>query len=142
MKTPHPALRAAATAVDCLVFYVPYVIALTDFPDPVRVLSAAVAAGILALQAWLLASRGQTLGKIATGQRLVRRSTGEKPGFLIAALARPLVAWGPNVLFLSLRAFPMWIVADGLVLTWREDGLSLHDLICGTQVVENSPTNP
>ena len=136
VPAPHPAKRAAATAVDCLLFYVPYVAALADFSDPVRLVWAALAAAVLLAQARLLARRGQTLGKILLRQRVVRRSTGENAGFLVNAVFRPLAAWAPNVLFLAARAFPLWIVADGLVLAWRGDGLSLHDLICGTRVIE------
>jgi len=136
MKTTHPARRAAATAIDCLVFYIPYVMALTDLPDPVRVVGAAAAAAALGMQAWLLARHGQTLGKRAMGHRLARRGAEEKPGFMIAALIRPAIAWAPNIFCLSLGAFPVWIVVDGLTMTCRADGRSLHDLICGTRVVD------
>ena len=57
-------------------------------------------------------------------------------GFLIGAVARPLAAWAPNLLCLYFRAFPVWVLADALVMNWRQDGLSLHDLLCGTRVVE------
>ena len=138
MNAPHPAKRAAATLADCLILYIPYVGTLTDFSDPVRLVWAGLLAALLLVQAWLLGQRGQTLGKILLRQRVVRRSTGENDGVLINVVVRPLVAWGPNILFLAMRAFPLWIVADGLVLTWRGDGLCLHDLICGTRVVEDS----
>jgi uncharacterized RDD family membrane protein YckC len=129
--------RAAATAVDCLILYVPYVLALTDAaPEPVRVAAAAAVLILMGAQAFLLARRGQTIGKMMWHHRVVSRSTGEKAGFLVIVLVRPLVAWAPNILCLALRAFPVWIVADALVLTWRGDGLSLHDLICGTRVVD------
>ncbi len=139
MNTPHPAKRAAATAVDGLALYVPYAAALTDFAEPVRVVWAGAAAAVVLLQMSLLARRGQTLGKILLRQRVVRRRTGENAGFLVNAVLRPLAAWGPNALFLAARSFPLWIVADGLTLAWRGDGLSLHDLICGTRVVEDLP---
>lgn len=137
LVTTHSGKRAAATAVDSLILFVPYVVALTDnTPEPARVAAAALVLILMGIQASLLTRRGQTIGKILWHHRIVRRSTGEKPGFLIGALARPLVAWAPNILCLSLRAFPFWIVADALVMTWRADGLSLHDLICGTRVVD------
>lgn len=142
VATP-PARRAAATTVDCLLVFIPYVLALNGaWPDPVRVAAAAAVLLIMAAQAWLLGSRGQTAGKILLRQRVAKRSTGENAGFLIGAIARPLVAWGPNVLCLYFRAFPVWIVADALVMHWRADGLSLHDLICGTRVVEEGASAP
>jgi uncharacterized RDD family membrane protein YckC len=136
LKTPHPAKRAAATVVDSLALCFPYIGALSDYSDAVRLVWAALFAAVFLAQCWLLARRGQTLGKILLRLRVVRRSTGEKAGFLIGVVARPLVAWAPNLLFLAARAVPLWIIVDGMVLTWRADGLSLHDLICGTRVVE------
>ena len=133
----HAGKRAAATTVDCLILYVPYVLALTDAtPEPVRVTAAAAVLILMGVQASLLTRRGQTIGKMIWHHRVVRRETGENAGFLTNVLARPLVAWAPNIICLSLRAFPIWILADALVLTWRGDGLSLHDLICGTRVIE------
>jgi uncharacterized RDD family membrane protein YckC len=129
--------RAAATTVDCLLLYIPYVLALTDVtPDPVRVAAAAAVIILMIIQAALLTRRGQTIGKMIWHHRIVSRRTGEDAGFLINVLARPLVAWGPNILCMYFRAYPVWILADALVMNWREDGLSLHDLICGTRVVD------
>lgn len=140
LAAAHPGKRAAATAVDALLLFVPYVVALTDaVPEPARVAAAAAVLILMLLQASLLVRRGRTIGKMIWRHRVVRRSTGENPGFLIAVLARPLVAWAPNLLLLSLRAFPVWLLADALVMIRRADGLSLHDLICGTRVVDETP---
>ena len=129
--------RAIATTVDCLLLFIPYVLALSgSSPDPVRVAAAVAVLLLMAAQAWLLWSRGQTIGKILMRHRVARRATGENAGFWIGAVARPAVAWAPNLLLLYFHAFPIWIVADALVMNWREDGLSLHDLLCGTRVVE------
>ncbi len=129
--------RAAATTVDSLILFVPYVVALMDDnPEPVRVTAAASVLVLMAVQASLLTRRGQTIGKMMWHHRVVSRSTGQNAGFLINALARPLVAWAPNILLASSRAFPLWIAADFLAMSWRDDGLSLHDLICGTRVVD------
>ncbi|HXT00017.1 MAG TPA: RDD family protein [Elusimicrobiota bacterium] len=136
VPTP-PARRAAATTVDCLLVAAPYFLALSgSSPDPVRVAAAAAVLLLMTAQAWLLARRGQTIGKILLRHRVARRATGENAGFLVAAVARPLVSWAPNLLCLYFRAFPVWVVADALVMNWRADGLSLHDLLCGTRVVE------
>lgn len=141
LVTTPPARRAAATTVDCLILFVPYALALSGAPaDAVRVAAAAAVVLLMAAQAWLLARRGQTIGKILLRHRLASRSTGEKPGVLIAAAARPFAAWAPNLLCLYFHAFPVWIVADALVMNWREDRLSLHDLLCGTRVVEKEET--
>lgn len=141
-RIPTPsARRAAATTVDCLLIFVPYAFALSDAsPEPARVAAAAAVIMIMAAQGWLLARRGQTIGKICLHHRVVSRSTGENAGFLMTAVARPLVSWGPNLICLFFHAFPVWVLADALVLTWRDDGLSLHDLICGTRVVDEAET--
>jgi uncharacterized RDD family membrane protein YckC len=139
LSTTHAGKRAAATTVDCLIVYVPYVLALTEAtPEPVRVAAAAAVLVLLAVQASLLARRGQTISKMIWHHRVVSRRTGENAGFLVNVLARPLAAWAPNLLCLSLRTFPVWIVADALVMNWRADSLSLHDLICGTRVVDEA----
>jgi uncharacterized RDD family membrane protein YckC len=136
VPTP-PARRAAATTVDCLILFIPYAFALSDAsPEPARVAAAAVVLILMGAQAWSLAGRGQTIGKFMLHHRVARRTTGENAGFWIAAVARPLAAWGPNLLCLYFHAFPVWVLADALVMNWREDGLSLHDLLCGTRVVE------
>lgn len=137
LHAASPARRAAATTVDCLLVFIPYVLALNGaWPDAIRVAAAAAVLLVMAAQAWLLGRRGQTAGKILLSHRVAKRATDENAGFLVAAIARPLVAWGPNVLCLYFHAFPVWIVADAMVMNWRADGLSLHDLICGTRVVE------
>ena len=136
MNPASPARRGAATLVDVLLVVVPYALALNGgMPDPVRVAAAAAVLFALAAQAWLLASRAQTAGKIWFHQRVARRATGENPGFLIGAIARPFAAWGPNLLCLYFHALPVWLLLDALFMIRREDGLSLHDLLCGTRVV-------
>lgn len=135
----HPGKRAAATTVDCLILFIPYALALSDAsPEPVRVAAAAGVLLLMAGQSWLLWRRGQTIGKILLRHRVASRATGENAGFWVGAVARPVVAWAPNLLCLYLHAFPVWILADALVMKWREDGLSLHDLICGTRVVDEA----
>jgi uncharacterized RDD family membrane protein YckC len=137
VPTP-PARRAAASTVDALLVFIPYAFALSGAsPEPARVAAAGAVVLVMGAQAWLLASRGQTAGKALLRQRVARNSTGENPGFWIGAVARPLVAWAPNLACLYLHAFPVWVVADALVMNWRADGRSLHDLLCGTRVVEN-----
>ena len=138
-----PSRRALATTVDCLLLFLPYVVALSDTtPEPARVAAAAAVILLMGAQAWLLVRRGQTIGKILFHHRVARRATGENAGFLVGAVARPAVAWAPNLVLLYFHAFPVWVVADAMVMNWREDGLSLHDLICGTRVVDEGSTAP
>jgi len=140
MAAPGMGKRAAATAVDFMIFYLPYCLSVSDAASqPVRVVAAFSSLAALAAQCAVLARDGQTFGKKLWGLRVVRRATGENGGFVTNVLLRAAVAWVPNLLLVSLGALPMWLLADGLVLWWRGDGLSLHDLIAGTSVVEISP---
>lgn len=129
--------RAAATAVDLAVFYAPYLVSLSETaPPPARVAGAFAALAMLAAQAALLARDGQTVGKKMWRLRVVRRDTGENGGFATNVLIRAVAAWTPNLLLVALGSPPLWLAADALTLWWRGDGLSLHDLIAGTAVVD------
>lgn len=143
MASSHFGKRAAATVVDFLLFYVPYLVSVSETPpDPARVVAAFSSVAVLAAQAAVLSRDGQTFGKKLFGLRVVRRETGENGGFLVNVLIRALAAWIPNFFLVSLGVPPMWLVADTLVLWWRDDGLSLHDLIAGTAVVEAARNSP
>ncbi len=85
----------------------------------------------LALNGWLLAKRGQTIGKKILGIRIVRRSGSP------ASLGR----------IVGLRLLPMWLVAmvpfAGLVIVlmdplfiFRESRRCVHDSVADTIVVE------
>lgn len=96
---------------------------------------AGVGAGI-ALQAILLAVRGQNLGKLMLGIQVVRADTGEPAGALRAALLRFLIPvsiiLGLNYLALVLGY--VFLLID-FCFIFREDGRCLHDLMAGTKVV-------
>jgi uncharacterized RDD family membrane protein YckC len=112
-----------------------------DEIDPTVVLSGVawvwlgLLVGIL-LQAILLSARGQNLGKMTVGIRVVRVN-GERAGFVHAALLRFLI---PVAVMIVLNVFT---VVLGFVLLlvdfcfiFREDGRCLHDLIAGTKNVK------
>ena len=84
----------------------------------------------LLVQGYFLASRGQTLGKMATGVRIVSFEDGR------------LVPFGKLI---GLRYLPLWIlqmvpfanflgVVDALFI-FREDRRCVHDLLAGTKVI-------
>ncbi|MFI5345293.1 MAG: RDD family protein [Elusimicrobiota bacterium] len=137
MASANMGKRAAATAFDFFLFYAPYLIGASDAaPDPVRVVAVFASLGVLAAQSALLTRDGQTFGKKIWRLRVVRRETGENGGFVTNVLIRALVAWIPNLVLAAAGCPPMWMLIDGIVLWRRADGLSLHDLISGTEVVE------
>lgn len=87
--------------------------------------------GVLVLiQLVLLARRGQSVGKLLTGIRIVR-TDGSPAGFLHAFLLRGTV---PVVIeLIPILGFVFWIVDSSFI--FRSDRRCLHDLIAGTVVV-------
>jgi len=97
-------------------------------PDAVLVLCASSALGLAVAQLALLARRGQTVGKILLGLRIVRKDTGQKGGFLVNVLAR-------TVLNGLLAMNPIYLLVDACMI-FRADRRCLHDLLAGTIVIE------
>lgn len=90
----------------------------------------------ISLQACLLAFRGQNIGMLLTGLRVVRFSDGQPAGFLHGALLRFLVP-------VSLMFMPGFVSILGLMFLcvdycfiFRADRRCVHDLIADTKVVK------
>ncbi|MBK6943054.1 MAG: RDD family protein [Planctomycetes bacterium] len=90
---------------------------------------------LLALNAWTLATRGATLGKLMAGIRIARRS-GERAGFFRIVGLRILPLW---IAFAVLSEVDLVLGAalllGDVLLVFRADRRCLHDLIAGTVVV-------
>jgi uncharacterized RDD family membrane protein YckC len=86
-------------------------------------------------EAALVAWRGQTLGKMATGV-LVQRLDGARPGMARSTLrALPwLLTLVPVVLLPLLPTVYLWAL-------FTRDGRGLHDLLAGTHVVRTAPAS-
>ena len=85
------------------------------------------------IQTWMLAVRGQTVGKRLLGIRIVRVQDDANPGFVHAVVLRSFVP-------ILLRAIPVvglgfWLV--DVLCIFREDRRCLHDLIAGTKVTQS-----
>ena len=78
---------------------------------------------------YLLATRGQTLGKKWMQIRIVTNPQGENPGFVKSFLLRSFV----NALIGQF--VPLYALID-ICFIFREDRRCIHDLIGGTQVVQ------
>jgi uncharacterized RDD family membrane protein YckC len=86
-----------------------------------------------AIQTWMLAVRGQTVGKRLLGIRIVRVQDDANPGLVHAVLLRSFVP-------MLIRAVPVfglgfWLVDVACI--FRADRRCLHDLIAGTKVVQS-----
>ena len=144
-------LRLTGAMVDGVasaVFVVPFMVFTGDWT---AALSGSLSYGTIALgsfavftamHGYLLATRGQTIGKWLVGTRIVRADNDEAP-----TLARTLglrygtLAIGPvaTAAVLVLNGVMLYIpIAFGLIdvaLIFRRDRRCLHDLIAGTKVV-------
>ncbi len=87
------------------------------------------------IQVALLTIRGQNLGKLITGTRVVRADNGEPAGFVRAGLLRFLI---PVFLIFVLNSVFLlgfiFLLVD-LGFMFRDDRRALHDLLAGTKVV-------
>jgi uncharacterized RDD family membrane protein YckC len=86
----------------------------------------------IAVQVWLLTTRGQTVGKRLLGIRIVRFGDNANPGFVIAVLLRSVV---PGLIgVLPYVGFIFTIV--NYCFIFRDDRRCIHDHIAGTKVVK------
>ena len=79
----------------------------------------------------LLAQRGQTIGKIVRGLRIVRFEDGSNPGFVKAVLLR-------TFLWAVITAVPLvgpLVGLVGILFIFRDDQRCVHDHLAGTRVV-------
>lgn len=101
---------------------------------------ALVWAGLLAallVQVVLIAVRGQNLGKLLVGVRVVRIADGAAAGFLHGAVLR--FALPVTMIFLLNVLFPLgllFLFVD-YAFMFRADRRCLHDLVAGTKVVQS-----
>jgi uncharacterized RDD family membrane protein YckC len=88
---------------------------------------------VVVVQMTLLSLRGQTLGKMALGLRIVDYEDESNPGFLHAVVLRHIVPF--LITFVPLFG-ALFVFADVLFI-FGDERRCLHDLIAGTKVVEN-----
>jgi uncharacterized RDD family membrane protein YckC len=83
-------------------------------------------------QCYLLALRGQTIGKIVMGLRIVRFEDGGNPGFVKAVLLRTFLWWFVATLLPFVGPL---VGVIGILLIFCDDQRCLHDHLAGTRVV-------
>jgi uncharacterized RDD family membrane protein YckC len=90
---------------------------------------------VLLVQALLILFRGQNLGKLLTGVKVVRADDDGPAGFARGVMLR--FALPVSIFFLLNVAFPLGFlfVALDYAFMFRADRRCLHDLIAGTRVV-------
>ena len=137
--------RLLARIVDILIFAVPvlvWAIATTAFDDnsdeaagvPLGFTLLFLAIGLI-YEVWMIAAKGQTLGKMATRIKVIRADNGELPGW-----SNSFNRWILPGFFGAVGAF---IQAVGLVspliylsLLWGKNRQGWHDMVAKTLVVK------
>jgi uncharacterized RDD family membrane protein YckC len=93
----------------------------------------------LLFNAWLLINRGQTIGKRIMGTRIVNLS-GEKVPLWKVFFLREMIFWGPvhfvKYLHWSLQFLYLAFLFINDMCIFRDDRRCIHDLACGTRVIE------
>ena len=155
-----PWVRLVAWLIDVAIYFVVTTVAavigvviagvgfsdFTDFGDEffIGALVAVVVFTLLPLfvvfivQMVLLATRGQTIGKIIKKIRVVDAVTGEHPGWARLIFLRTIVSWlisgALNVIpFVGQGLGGLYFLVDSLFI-FRADHRTIHDLIAGTRV--------
>ena len=144
-------LRLAAAIVDSVasaVFVVPFLMFTGDWTAAISgelsygTISLGGFASFTAMQGFLLATRGQTIGKWLVGTRIVRADNDDVPTLArTLSLRYGLLAIGPvaTLAVLVLNGVILYVfVVVGLIdsaLIFRRDRRCLHDLIARTKVV-------
>jgi uncharacterized RDD family membrane protein YckC len=90
------------------------------------------------LQAVLLSTRGQTVGKLIVNIRIVRFEDGRNPGFGAAVLLRWII---PFLLFIIPCVGFLFFLSDSLSIT-RQSRRCYHDHLAGTVVVNGDAPQP
>jgi len=133
--------RLLAVFLDSALISAVFAIAAYEgLPDAVRFLGLIAAAGVFAGNLWLLAKRGQTVGKRVVGIRIVLAETQENGGFIANVLKRGVLAGLPYfVLTLFTPVIGAVYVWTDILLIFRGSRRCLHDVIAGTVVIQNEP---
>ena len=86
---------------------------------------------VLAIQVWLLTTRGQTVGKRLFKIKIVRYRDGSPPGFVHAVLLR---SWLPGLISLVPR-FGQFFPLINVLFIFGRQRRCIHDYIADTKVV-------
>jgi uncharacterized RDD family membrane protein YckC len=92
-------------------------------------------AALAVVQCVLLTVRGQSVGKLVAGSRIVRYADNAKAGFLRAFLLRGTIPWVIEQIPIVGGLF--WLV--NVCFVFSEERRCVHDYIAGTKVVKAKP---
>jgi uncharacterized RDD family membrane protein YckC len=127
--------RLVASFIDNALLSVPFAfllerLAVVIWSDRWLLLLAAAVVAVVLVQCRLLADRGQTVGKLVVGIRIVRRAGGHASFPRLLVLREGFSRVGFHLPFIG----PIFWLVDALMI-FREDRRCLHDLVADTIVV-------
>lgn len=110
---------------------------MSAIPEHILLLTNILVWGLIIAQMLLLMRRGQTIGKMVMGIRILDRQSNAIPGFFNLIIMRSLL----TMLAYSLSVFGLVVlVIDLVMLLTNKERLSLHDKIAKTYVVRADDT--
>jgi uncharacterized RDD family membrane protein YckC len=92
-------------------------------------------AALAVVQCVLLTVRGQSVGKLVAGSRIVRYADNAKAGFLRAFFLRGTIPWVIEQIPIVGGLF--WLV--NVCFVFSEERRCVHDFIAGTKVIKAKP---
>ncbi|WP_437301653.1 RDD family protein [Sorangium sp. So ce426] len=105
--------------------------------SPAQLVSTAAWISLMAVQAYLICTSGQSIGKRLTGIQIVKKN-GSLPGFADGVLLRTwlvgLLGYVPG-----LRQLAGLVAIIDALFIFRGDRRCLHDMIAGTKVIRKQP---
>ncbi|WP_437764925.1 RDD family protein [Sorangium sp. So ce281] len=105
--------------------------------SPAQIVSTAAWISLMAVQAYLICTSGQSIGKRLTGIQIVKKN-GSLPGFVDGVLLRTwlvgLLGYAPG-----LGQLAGLVAIIDAVFIFRGDRRCLHDMIAGTKVIRKQP---
>lgn len=114
---------------------------LSTIPQHILVLTNVLVWGILFAQMLLLFKRGQTLGKMAMGIRVLDIRSNAIPNFVNLIVLRNIV---PSFIYMATSFGVLFFLIDCIVALTNKDKQTLHDKLARTYVViaDDTQTNP
>lgn len=105
---------------------------LAGIPQSTMILTDILVLGLLVAQMLLLTRRGQTIGKMAMGIRILDMKSNALPRFTNLILLRTIL---PSIIYSLSVVGLLFLIADLVVMLSNDRRQSIHDKMAGTYVV-------
>ena len=109
---------------------------LTTIPSHLSIMTSLMFLALFAIQITMLVKRGQSIGKLATGVRILDYQSQKLPSFSNLILIRTILT---NLAYNLPYVGQFFALADLLVMIFNKEHLSIHDKFAKTYVVKAQP---